>query len=79
MLAVLDGRGNYPTHVWPLRQFPAAGSLARIFGTVNPLPNLEKTWNMAPTCDAPVVRQSREGERYLDALKWGLVRISRRT
>jgi putative SOS response-associated peptidase YedK len=28
---------------------------------------------MAPTRDAPVVRLSREGERHLDALKWGLV------
>ena len=41
--------------------------------TVNPLPNLEPTWNMAPTRDAPVVRLSRDGERHLDALKWGLV------
>jgi putative SOS response-associated peptidase YedK len=40
---------------------------------VNPLPNFEQTWNMAPTRDAPVVRLSREGERHLDALKWGLV------
>jgi putative SOS response-associated peptidase YedK len=37
------------------------------------VPNLETTWNMAPTRDAPVVRLSREGERHLDALKWGLV------
>ena len=40
---------------------------------MNPLPNLEPTWNMAPTMDAPVVRLSRDGERHLDALKWGLV------
>jgi putative SOS response-associated peptidase YedK len=40
---------------------------------VNPLPNLEPTWNMAPTRDAPVVRLSRDGERHLDALKWGLI------
>jgi putative SOS response-associated peptidase YedK len=53
--------------------FLPAEALARIFGTVNPLPNLEPTWNMAPTKDAPVVRLSREGERHLDALKWGLV------
>jgi putative SOS response-associated peptidase YedK len=53
--------------------FPPAEALARIFGTVNPLPNLETTWNMAPTRDAPVVRLSREGERHLDALKWGLI------
>ena len=53
--------------------FLPAEALARIFGTVNPLPNLEQTWNMAPTRDAPVVRLSREGERHLDALKWGLI------
>jgi putative SOS response-associated peptidase YedK len=53
--------------------FLPAEALARIFGTVNPLPNLEITWNMAPTRDAPVVRLSREGERHLDALKWGLI------
>ena len=29
--------------------FLPAEALARIFGTVNPLPNLEPTWNMAPT------------------------------
>ncbi len=28
---------------------------------------------MAPTRDAPVVRLSKDGERHLDALKWGLV------
>ena len=34
--------------------------------TVNPLPNLAPTWNMAPTMDAPVVRFV-DGERHLDA------------
>ena len=53
--------------------FLPAEALARLFGTVNPLPNLETTWNMAPTRDAPVVRLCRTGERHLDALKWGLV------
>ena len=53
--------------------FLPAEALARLFGTVSPLPNLELTWNMAPTRDAPVVRLAREGERHLDALKWGLV------
>ncbi len=53
--------------------FLPAEALARLFSTVNPLPNLEPTWNMAPTRDAPVVRLSREGERHLDALKWGLI------
>lgn len=53
--------------------FLPAEALAQLFGTVNPLPNLEPTWNMAPTKDAPVVRLSREDERHLDVLKWGLV------
>ena len=53
--------------------FLPAEAIARMFGTVKPLPNLEQTWNMAPTRDAPVVRLSRDGERHLDALKWGLV------
>jgi hypothetical protein len=46
---------------------------ALLFGTVNPLPNLEPTWNMAPTRDAPVVRMAKDGQRHLDALKWGLI------
>jgi putative SOS response-associated peptidase YedK len=53
--------------------FLPAEALARLFGAVNPLPNLEPTWNMAPTRDAPVVRLSRDGVRHLDALKWGLI------
>ena len=53
--------------------FLSADALARIFGMVNPLPSLEPTWNMAPTLDAPVVRQSKDGERHLDTLKWGLI------
>jgi putative SOS response-associated peptidase YedK len=73
MLAVLDGRGNYPAMCGRYASFLPAEALARIFGTVNPLPNLETTWNMAPTRDAPVVLLSREGNRHLDALKWGLV------
>jgi putative SOS response-associated peptidase YedK len=53
--------------------FLPAEFIARLFATVNPLPNLEPTWNMAPTKDAPVVRLHLSGERHLDALKWGLV------
>ena len=55
-----------------LRQFPPSGGYRQIFDTVNPLPNLAPTWNMAPTMDAPVVRLV-DGDRHLDALKWGLV------
>jgi putative SOS response-associated peptidase YedK len=29
--------------------FLPAEALARLFGTAGPLPNLEPTWNMAPT------------------------------
>src|SRR5580704_8317931 len=53
--------------------FLPAETLAKLFGTVNPLPDLAPTWNMAPTLDAPVVRLSKDGERHLAALKWGLV------
>ncbi len=48
-------------------------ALARIFGTVNPLPNTAATWNLAPSQDAMVVRRHPEGERHLDLLKWGLL------
>lgn len=54
--------------------FLPAEALARIFGTTGPLPNLEPTWNMAPTKDAPIVRFDRDtGERRLEVAKWGLV------
>ena len=54
--------------------FLPAEFIARLFATVNPLPNLMPTWNMAPTNDAPVVRRHLgSGERHLDVLKWGLV------
>ena len=48
--------------------------IARLFGTVNPLPNFKPTWNVAPTQDAMVVRQDGEsGDRHLDILRWGLI------
>jgi putative SOS response-associated peptidase YedK len=47
--------------------------IARLFPTVNALPNLEPTWNMAPTTDAPVVRRHPSCERHLNVLKWGLM------
>src|SRR5215471_5979235 len=54
--------------------FLPAEAIARIFGTVNPLPNLAPTWNMAPSMDAPVVRlHPKTDGRHLDVLKWGLV------
>jgi len=46
----------------------------RTFRAVNPLLNLEPSWNVAPTQMAPVVRRHPEtGERQLDLLQWGLL------
>jgi putative SOS response-associated peptidase YedK len=53
--------------------FLPAEAIAKMFGTVNPLPNLTPTWNMAPTMDAPIIRLAREGERHLDVMRWGLI------
>ncbi len=54
--------------------FLPAEALAQMFGTVNPLPNWEPNWNMAPTQSAPVVRlHPQTGQRHLDLLRWGLV------
>jgi hypothetical protein len=54
--------------------FLPAEALARVFGTTGALPNLEPTWNMAPTKDAPIVRFHTEtSERRLEVAKWGLV------
>ncbi len=65
-----------PSYIFPMcgryASFLPAEFIARLFATVNPLPNLALTWNMAPTMDALVVRLV-EGERHLDALKWCLV------
>ena len=48
--------------------------LRRLFGFVEH-PNLAPRYNIAPTQDAPVVRQRREprGERTIHPLRWGLV------
>ena len=54
--------------------FIPADRLHRLFRTVNPTPNVQPTWNMAPTRDAPVVRLHPETkQRHLDLLRWGLV------
>jgi putative SOS response-associated peptidase YedK len=54
--------------------FRSVDEIRRLFGAVNPAPNAEATWNMAPTRLAPVVRLHPEtGERHLDLLRWGLV------
>jgi putative SOS response-associated peptidase YedK len=54
--------------------FLPAEALRQIFGTVNPLPNLAPSWNLAPTQPAPVVRLHPETkQRHLNVLIWGLV------
>ncbi len=50
----------------------APEALRRLFRLSGPLPNVPPRYNLAPTQDAPVVRQ-REGERELVMLRWGLV------
>ncbi|HTC07259.1 MAG TPA: SOS response-associated peptidase [Acetobacteraceae bacterium] len=51
-----------------------ADRIHRLFRTANPTPNIQPTWNMAPTRDAPVVRLHPESQqRHLDLLRWGLV------
>jgi putative SOS response-associated peptidase YedK len=49
-------------------------AIARLFCTVNPLPNVAPTWNLTPSQDAMVVRRHPgTGERHLDLLRWGLL------
>lgn len=51
-----------------------ADRIHRLFRAVNPTPNLQPTWNMAPTREAPVVRlHPGSKQRHLDLLRWGLV------
>jgi hypothetical protein len=61
-----------PPHVRSLRSFLPAEAIARIFGTVKPLPDLAPFWNVAqPTQGAAVVhRHPVTGGRHLDLLKW---------
>jgi putative SOS response-associated peptidase YedK len=49
-------------------------AIARLFRTGDPLPNVDATWNLAPSQDALVVRRHPEtGERRLNLLRWGLL------
>jgi putative SOS response-associated peptidase YedK len=52
----------------------SSSELKRLFGFVEQ-PNLGPRYNIAPTQDAPVLRQRRQpaGERTLQNLRWGLV------
>ena len=48
--------------------------VARLFQTLNPLPNVAPSLNTAPSQNSLVVRRHPEsGKRHLDALKWGLL------
>ena len=48
--------------------------IARVFGTINELPNFPANYNLAPTQLAPVVRRHPEtGARHLDLLRWGFL------
>lgn len=56
------------------RQARDPREVAEYFETVNPLPNGRRSWNIAPTQDALVVRRHPEtGARHLDSLRWGLI------
>ncbi len=49
-------------------------TIARLFRTTGPVPNVAPSWNVAPGQNAMVVRRHPEnGERRLDLLGWGLV------
>lgn len=37
------------------------------------VPAFPKRWNVAPQSEVPVVRETREGERVVDLMRWGLV------
>lgn len=48
--------------------------LARVFGTINDLPNLPANYNLAPMQLAPVVRSHPDtGARHLALLRWGFL------
>jgi putative SOS response-associated peptidase YedK len=48
--------------------FLPAEAIARIFGTVNPLPNLSPSWNVAPTQGATAATRTQAVP--LDMLEW---------
>jgi putative SOS response-associated peptidase YedK len=69
-----DRRGNYPVMCGRYASFLPTEAIARTFGTVNPLPNLAASRNVAPTNDCAVVRcHPQTGARHLDVLTWGLL------
>ena len=69
-----QGAGVLPPMCRGQASFVPAEALSRIFGTCDPLPNVEATWNRAPTQPATVVRCHPEtGERHHRLLTWGLL------
>jgi len=49
-------------------------AVARFFRTMNALPNIGPSWNVAPGQQAMLIRRLPEtGERHLDLLQWGLL------
>lgn len=54
--------------------FLPAEAIARLFNTVNPVPNVAASWNVCPTQQAMVIRRHPEtGERHLNLLTWGFI------
>lgn len=54
--------------------FLPADEMRRIFRTMGELPNIQPSWNIAPTHRAAVIRRHPEaGDARLDLLTWGLV------
>ena len=73
MLVRPDRCGNYPRRMCGrYASFLPAEAIARIFGTVKPLPDLAPFWNVAPrTQGAAVVRHHPvTGGPHFDLLKW---------
>ena len=50
---------------------PPAGLVARF--SLDACVNFEPRYNIAPTAQVPVIRQSPEGKRVADLLRWGLI------
>ena len=48
-------------------------SLAEEFGIAGPLPELQPSYNVAPTQEVPAVVAGGGGERRLEMLRWGLI------
>jgi putative SOS response-associated peptidase YedK len=63
-LSLLIRAATIPPMSGRYASFLPAEAVRRTFRTVNPLPNLEPSWNVAPTQTAPIVRRHPE-KRHL--------------